>query len=99
MTEEITKIKDVQANQPFARLEVEVISKGEPRSFQNARGGGSLCKLAVKDDSGEISLTLWNDQVNQFNEGDTLIIENGWCSEYQGEKQISSGRNGIITKQ
>lgn len=98
MTEEM-KIKDLKPNTGFTKLTVEVVSKGEPRAFQNARGGGSLCKMAVKDDSGEVSLTLWNDDINKFDEGDTLVIENGWCSDYRGEKQISSGRGGTITKQ
>lgn len=92
------KIKDLQTNQPFSRLEVELVSKGEPRAFQSARGAGTLCKTAVRDDSGEVSLTLWNDQANKYNEGDHLVIENGWCSEYRGEKQISTGKQGTITK-
>lgn len=92
------KVKDLQVNQPFEQLTVEIISKGEPRPFSSARGTGSLCKAAVKDDSGEVSLTLWNDQIKQYNEGDVLVIQNGWCSEFKGEKQISTGKKGTIAK-
>ncbi|MFH0954759.1 MAG: OB-fold nucleic acid binding domain-containing protein [Candidatus Micrarchaeota archaeon] len=96
---EIQKVKELQVNQTFSKVVVELVSKGEPRPFASSRGEGKLCKAAVKDDSGEISLTLWNDQVNQYNEGDTITIENGWCSEYKGEKQISTGKAGTIAKQ
>lgn len=92
------KIKELQTNQPFEQLTVEVVSKGEPRPFSSARGTGSLCKLAVRDDSGEVSLTLWNDQIKLFEEGDVLVIQNGWCSEFRGEKQISTGKKGTIVK-
>ena len=92
------KINELQINQPFEKLEVELVSKGEPRAFQSARGSGSLCKVAVKDETGEVSLTLWNDQINQFEEGDKIVLENGWCSEYRGDKQISTGKKGTIAK-
>lgn len=96
---DIQKVKELQVNQTFSKVVVELVSKGETRPFASARGEGKLCKAAVKDDSGEISLTLWNDQTGQYNEGDTLVIENGWCSEYKGEKQISTGKAGTMTKQ
>ncbi len=92
------KIKELQVNQAFDELKVEIVSKGEPRAFSSMRGTGSLCKAAVKDDSGEVSLTLWNDQAKQFEEGDNLVIQNGWCSEFRGEKQISTGKKGTIAK-
>lgn len=96
---DIQKVKELQTNQTFAKVVVELVSKGETRPFASARGEGKLCKAAVKDESGEVSLTLWNDQTGQFNEGDVLEIENGWCSEYKGEKQISTGKQGTIKKQ
>ncbi len=55
--DEAIKVKDLKPNQAFSRLEVEVVSKGEPKAFQSARGSGSLCKVAVKDESGEVTLT------------------------------------------
>jgi ssDNA-binding replication factor A large subunit len=92
------KIKDLQVNQPFEQLTVEIVSKGEPRAFSSPRGSGSLCKMAVRDDSGEVSLTLWNDDIKGYEEGDVLVIKDGWCSEFRGEKQISRGKKGTITK-
>ncbi len=90
-------VSQLVANQSFTVLEVELVSKGEPKAFFSQRGNGSLCNAAVKDETGEVQLTLWNEQVKQYHEGDQLKIENGWCSEYKGRKQISTGRNGTIT--
>jgi len=90
-------VSQLKANESFALLEVELVSKGEPRSFYSQKGNGSVCNAAVKDSSGEVQLTLWNEQSKQYHEGDVLKIENGWCSEYKGRLQISTGRNGTIT--
>ena len=45
-----------------------------------------------------MTLTLWNDEIDAVNEGDKISIVDGWVSEWQGNKQISAGRNGKITK-
>lgn len=90
------KVKDLKTNSQFEKLELEVISKGEIRSFANQRGSGKVCSVAAKDETGEIKVTLWNEQCEQVNEGDTISIANGWCSEYNGEKQVSTGRQGEL---
>jgi len=88
----------LQEKQGFASLELEVTSKGEPRQFANDRGSGKVCSAAGKDDTGEVKITLWNEQCDQVNEGDSIVLKEGWCSEYQGEKQVSTGRNGTLEK-
>ena len=94
--EDIQKVKDLESNKGFASLELEVVSKGEVRQFSGQKGSGRVCNLAAKDASGEIKVTLWNEQCDQVNEGDTITIENGWCGEYKGEKQVSTGRLGTL---
>ncbi len=94
--DEIKKVKDLESNKGFVSLELDVVSKGEVRQFANQRGMGRVCNLAAKDPTGEIKVTLWNDQCEQVNEGDSIVIENGWCSEYKGEKQVSTGRGGSL---
>ena len=92
------KVKEVKAKQSIPEIELEVVSKGEVRDFANDRGSGKVCSAAAKDDTGEIKITLWNEQCDQIQEGDKVKIENGWCSEYQGEKQVSTGKFGKLAK-
>ena len=94
--DEITKVKNLETNKAFSTLELEVVSKGEIRQFAGQKGSGRVCNLAAKDASGEIKVTLWNEQCDQVNEGDNIVIENGWCTEFKGEKQVSTGRNGAL---
>ncbi len=90
------EIKDIQANQGKIDLVVEVIEKQEPRTFEKFGKTGTVCSIKVKDGSGAIKLTLWNEDIDKIKEGDKIHLENGWCSEYQGEKQVSAGKFGKI---
>lgn len=90
------EIKDLQANQGKVDLVLEIVEKEEPRTFEKFGKSGRVCNVKVKDASGEVKMTLWNEDVDKVSQGDKIHLENGWCSEYQGEKQISAGKFGKI---
>jgi len=92
------KIKDVLAQQAATLENVEVIEKAEVRTFQKYGKEGRVCNARVKDDTGDLKLTLWNEDIDTVNEGDKISIIDGWVSEWQGTKQISTGRNGKLVK-
>ena len=48
----------------------------------------------ISDASGTIKLTLWNEQIDQLNVGDKIKITNGYVNEWQGEKQLTTGKFG-----
>ncbi|MFH1225046.1 MAG: OB-fold nucleic acid binding domain-containing protein [Candidatus Diapherotrites archaeon] len=91
------KVSELKARSGVPELTVEVVSIGEPRKFANEKGSGRVASAAVKDKTGEVRMSLWNEQIDQIKEGDKIKIENGWCSEYNGELQVSTGRNGTIS--
>jgi len=90
------KISDLQPKQGKVELTVDVIEKEEPRTFEKFGKAGKVANALVKDDSGNVKLTLWNEQVDQVNVGDKLKITNGWVNEYQGELQLTSGKFGKL---
>tara|TARA_Y100000310_G_scaffold334097_1_gene413027 strand:+ start:7176 stop:7472 length:297 start_codon:yes stop_codon:yes gene_type:complete len=92
------KVNEIKAKQAVPEIVLEIVSKSEIRDFATERASGKVCNAAGKDDTGEIKITLWNEQCNDVNEGDKIKIENGWVSEYQGEKQLSTGKFGKLSK-
>ncbi len=90
-------IKELKIASPFDLVEGEIVSISEPRDFANQRGSGKVASAALKDKSGEVRVSLWNEQIDQVKEGDKIRIENGWCSEWQGQKQVSTGKQGTMT--
>jgi len=92
------KISEVKPYNNATLEEVEVISKGEVREFVKFDKPSRVCSCVIKDDSGEMELTLWNDEIDTVEEGEKLKITDGWVKEWNGKKQISTGRNGKIEK-
>jgi replication factor A1 len=89
-------IKDVQPNQGNVDLVLTVKEKGDVRTFEKFGRSGRVCTLTATDESGEIKVTLWNDDVDKVNACDKIHIKNGWCSEFKGEKQVSTGKFGAL---
>ena len=91
------KVNELQVRQACDRIELEIVDLDEPREWNNARGNGTVCSATAKDETGEVKITLWNDDIGKVKKGDKIVIENGWVGEYQGDKQLSTGRFGKLT--
>ncbi len=92
------KIKEAGPNSNATLEEVEVTSKGEVREFMRFDKPGRVCNCTIRDDSGEMELTLWNEEIETVEAGERLKITDGWVKEWNGKMQISRGKNGIIEK-
>ncbi|MFT4297884.1 MAG: SOSS complex subunit B family protein [Candidatus Woesearchaeota archaeon] len=90
------KINELQPRQGKVELQAKVIDKSEPRTFDKFGKQGQVCNAKIKDDTGEMTLSLWNEQVDQVNLGDVVKISNGYVSEYKGEMQLSTGKFGTL---
>ncbi len=91
------KVKELKPKMGNVDIDLEIVSVGEPKAFNSFKGQGTVANAAGKDDTGEISVTLWNEQTKQVKDGDKIRIENGYVSEYKGEKQLSTGKFGTLT--
>ena len=89
-------IKDIKPNQGNITIEAEVRSKEEPRTFTKFGKEGRVCNAVLGDPSGEIHLTLWNDDIEKIAVGNKIRLENGWCSEFKEKKQVSAGKFGKL---
>lgn len=88
------EIAELKPKQGKVDITVKVADKGDIREFQKFGKAGRVCNATVKDASGEIKLTLWNEDIDKVNVGDTIKIENGFVNEWQGELQLTTGRFG-----
>ncbi len=90
-------VKDLKIRTGFDELVLEIVSKKDVRTFTNYRGSGKVCNaVGLDEEKNEVSVTLWNEQCSEVNEGDKIKITNGWVSEFQGNMQVSTGRNGKL---
>ncbi len=88
------KVNELKDKTKVDELIVEITEKDEPREVR----GGSLkvCNCTGKDDTGSVTITLWNKDIDAVKVGDTIKISNGWAAVYQDNMQVSSGRFGTL---
>lgn len=92
------KISELKSNQGNVEVEGTIKDVGETRNFNKYGRELRVANAILSDDSGSIKLTLWNDDVTRFRNGDVVKVNNGYVSEFQGEKQLTSGKFGTIQK-
>lgn len=90
-------INELQVKQGNVELTAKVKEKGDVREFNKFGKSGRVCNAIIEDNTGKVILTLWNEQAEMVNIGDTIQIENGYVGEYQGEKQLTTGKFGKLT--
>ena len=94
----MVKISEVKPGTGNVTVEAEVTAISEPREVVTRFGKRTrVADATIKDDSGEITLTLWGDDVEKVAIGNKVKIENGWVSEFKGTPQISAGKYGKMT--
>ena len=91
-------ISELNPGQGNVDVEGTIIEIGEPRTFNKFGRELKVANAILKDDSGTIKLSLWNDDAEKYKEGDKIKITNGYVNEFQGEKQLTSGKFGQIEK-
>ena len=71
--------------------------KGAKRTI-NLKTGSQLdtCDAFIKDDSGDIKVTFWGDDVNKIIDGTRIRIENGYTNTYKGEISLTKGKYGNL---
>ena len=66
----------------LGELKTGLTKKQEPYQKQDA---------VIKDSSGAMNLTLWNEHIGLLEAGVYYSLENAWWSDYKGDAQLSLG--------
>jgi len=81
-------------------LTVKIIDVGEPRQVTSRkdRSVHTVAEALVGDETGCVVLSLWDDQINAFDKGDVIQIENGFTSLFRGSLRLNIGKRGNAQK-
>lgn len=78
-------------------VEGVIESVGEPRTVNLKAGGqAQVADAIIKDDTGQIKLTLWDAQIKMVKAGSKVSIENGYISNFKGENALNIGKYGKL---
>jgi len=92
-------INELRDGTKRVNVEARVVTKENPREVQSRYKDETyrVASAVVEDDSGNIKLTLWNEQIDQVRVGDKIKIENGYVTSFKGEIQLNVGKFGKLT--
>lgn len=88
------QVKDLKPKQGNVDIVIDVVDVGAVREFQKFGKPGRVATALAKDETGDIKLTLWNEDIDKVNAGDKVHLVNGYVNEWQGEMQLTTGRMG-----
>jgi replication factor A1 len=95
---ENSKIGDLKAGMKRIDLKAEVLKLSEPKMVYTRYGSTAYVSNAlIKDETGSMRMSLWNQQINMVHKGDVINIKNGNVSWFSGERQLNLGRNGSLS--
>ena len=89
-------IKDLKIRQGNVDIVVDIVDVGEVREFEKFGRTGKVATAIAKDETGDIKLTLWNENIDKVKPGDKVHVINCYVSEWQGEPQLTTGKLGKI---
>ncbi|HYU07374.1 MAG TPA: hypothetical protein VEM77_09380 [Thermoplasmata archaeon] len=92
------KVKDLRPESKVDTIDLVIREKGAAREFSSRTGStGKVCDAKAVDDEGtEVSVSLWNDEIERVQANDRIRITNGWVREWRGNMQVSAGRYGKL---
>lgn len=92
-------IKDLKNGMKQVNVEAKVLEKTATREVMSRYKNEKyqVATAVISDETGTIKLTLWNEQIDQVNEGDKVTVENGYVTSFRGEIQLNIGRYGTLT--
>jgi len=91
------RIKDLHIGMKKVNLKAKILEVSKATVVVTRFGNcASVANAMVSDETGQIKLCLWNDQIDLVTEGDIVEIENGMVSEYRHERQMRIGKNGTL---
>lgn len=94
------KISELEPNSNFDSLNVRILSRQGPnRVGSRGKGMKFVWSILIADETSTTVLSLWGVNAGEnFKVGEVIRISNGWCKTFGGQKQVSLGREGKITK-
>ena len=92
-------IRDLKPGMDNVNMKVKVSNISKPKQITTGAGiEHEIVELEVRDETGSITLVLWDDKIIPIRVGDTLEIKNGFVTSFRGGWRINVGKYGDAVK-
>jgi replication factor A1 len=92
-----SKIGDLKVGMKKVSLKAEVLEIPKSKIVYT-RYGTTACisNALIRDETGSMKMSLWNQQINMVHKGDVIDVKNGTVAWFSGERQLRLGRSGSL---
>lgn len=91
------KISELKVGSSNVTVQGKVTQKDAPREVVTKYGKRlSVANITLQDDTGSIAMSLWGNDINTVDVGDTVEVTNGYVNEFRGTPQLATGKFGKI---
>ena len=93
-----SKIGDLKVGVKKVSLKAEVLEIPKSK-IVHTRYGTTACvsNALIRDETGSMKMSLWNQQINTVHKGDVIDVKNGTVAWFSGERQLRLGRSGSLS--
>ncbi|WP_414837481.1 OB-fold nucleic acid binding domain-containing protein [Candidatus Nanosalina sp. VS9-1] len=96
MTEMTVEELDPEADD--VEITGEIAELPTPRAVSTRYGQKRIVTVVFEDDTGQVDLTLWEEEIDAIEEGAKVHIEGAYVREWADDIQLNISRDGSIEK-
>lgn len=90
------KISEIQRGMSNVSIEGKIVDVSEVREVNTRYGRRSVADAIVEDDSGQIKISLWENQINSIRVGDKVSVSGAYVTEFRDVLQLNIPRSGKL---
>jgi len=88
------KISELTQGTGNVEIEAEIVGIEDTREINKMGRNLRVANATIRDDSGTMTLVLWNDAIDKVREGSKIKITNGYVNTWQSKLQLTLGKFG-----
>jgi replication factor A1 len=90
------KINEIKLGMSGISTEGKIVAKSDPRRVQTRYGPRSVANANLEDETGRINFSLWEQQIDRIDVGDTVKINGAYVTEFNNQLQLNIPRSGVL---
>lgn len=91
-------VEELDAEGDEVEIEGTIAELPTPRAVSTRYGQKRIVTVIFEDDTGQIDLTLWEEEIDAIEEGAEVRIEEGYVREWADDIQLNISRDGSIER-
>ncbi len=87
-------ISELKPGTGNVEIQAEIVNLEPPREINKMGRTLRVANATLKDESGTVTLVLWNDDIDKVQVGNVVKIVNGYVNTWQDKTQLTLGKFG-----